>query len=94
MNGALFTPSELMAQAVMAACGIMSIMFTLILLAAVLMFLVSAFSFMVSMGREEAIAVAKRRFLYTVVGVALAVLARSVVVVISSSLGFADPVSC
>ena len=76
------------------ACNVMGVIFSLTMLLAVVMFLLSAFSFMVSGGREEQVAVAKSRFIYTIVGVVLAVLARGIVVAISGFFGFNGALAC
>ncbi len=93
MNSYLDT-AQLSASIFTLGCQIIGIIFSFLLLIATITLLLSAFYFMLSGGREEEKDKAKKFFIYSIIGVALAVLSPSVVALIASFFGLPAPVNC
>lgn len=69
------------------ACTAMNWIFSFLIIVAVITILLAALSFLTSGGQEDKIATARRFLIYALVGVAVAILARSLVNVTGSFIG-------
>lgn len=86
--------SYLSASILTVGCQIIGIIFSFLLLTATITLLLSAFYFMLSGGREEEKDKARKFFVYSVVGIALATLSPSIVAGIASFFGLPSPINC
>ena len=75
-----------------AACVASNWIFAFVLILGVIFILFGAFQFMASRGDEERVATARRSVTFTLVGISVAVLAKSLIYVVGNFLG-ADPTS-